>query len=69
MAWPTPKFDYAAHVEIKPLADPDGKLAKGRVVDLHIFGQFNGVEYDVRWFHEGKEFRARFFEDELEPCR
>jgi len=61
IAWPTPKFRYGQHVQLKPL-----DWIKGRVVDLHLFGMVGSVEYDVRYFHEGKEFKARVFEDELE---
>lgn len=62
MAWPIPKFEYATRVNITPLED-----VPGRVVDLHVFGQMLTVEYDVRYFHDGREMKGRFFEDELTP--
>jgi hypothetical protein len=58
--WPVPKFGYAQHVKIVPL-----DMVEARVVDLHFFGVTSTVEYDVRYFHEGKEFKVRVFEDEL----
>jgi len=61
MKWPTPKFDYGAHVLIKPLED-----MKARVVDLHVIGMISSIEYDVRYFADGKEQKIRVFEDELE---
>lgn len=61
MPWPIPKFDYGQHVTIKPLEN-----MAARVIDLHVFGQGAIVEYDVRYFHEGKEFKIRVFEDEIE---
>jgi len=64
MDWPVPKFGYGEHVEVTPLDN-----MKARVVDLHVIGMAHSVEYDVRYFHEGKEFKARVFEDELEPAR
>jgi hypothetical protein len=57
-----PLFEYGQHVKITPL---DGM--KARVVDCHHFGALQAVEYDVRYFHEGKDFRIRVFEDELVP--
>lgn len=62
--WPVPKFDYGAHVIVRPC---DG--VKARVVDLHIFGGMAKVEYDVRYFHDGREQRIRVFEDELIDVR
>lgn len=58
--WATPKFSYAERVSILPL---DGIPA--RVVDLHFYGALGAVEYDVRYFHEGRENKVRVFEDEL----
>jgi len=60
MKWPTPRFEYGAHVTIKPLED-----VKARVVDLHCVGMASTVEYDVRYFLDGKEQKCRVFEDEL----
>lgn len=59
--WPTPKFQYGDHVRIKPLED-----MVARVVDLHCIGMASVVEYDVRYFADGKEYKVRVFEDELE---
>lgn len=61
MVWPVPKFDYREHVRVKPL---DGVSA--RVIDLHMYGAQGSLEYDVRYFHEGREHKIRVFEDELE---
>ena len=61
MKWPTPKFEYAQRVNVIPLEG-----LKARIVELHIYGIANAVEYDVRYFHEGKSQTARVFEDELE---
>lgn len=58
--WPAPKFTYGQHVEIVPL---DG--IRARVIDLHLWPQIAMVEYDVRYFHDGKEHKIRVFEDEL----
>lgn len=58
--WATPKFSYAERVLVLPL---DGISA--RVVDLHFYGSLSTVEYDVRYFHEGRENKIRVFEDEL----
>lgn len=60
--WAIPKFIYGESVTVGPL---DGVPA--RVVDLHFYGQVGSVEYDVRYFHEGREHRVRVFEDELSP--
>lgn len=60
--WPTPRFGYGAYVRIKPL-----DLIPARVVDLHFFGMTSTVEYDIRYFHDGREFKIRVFEDEIEP--
>jgi len=59
--WPTPKFQYGQRVKIAPLED-----VEARVVDLHIIGMSSDVEYDVRYFLDGKEHKIRVFEDELE---
>lgn len=58
--WPVPKFSYGAYVQIRPLDD-----MPARVVDLHYIGLTSSVEYDVRYFHEGREQKIRVFEDEL----
>lgn len=63
MNWAIPKFSYSERVAVLPL---DGILA--RVVDLHFYGQIGSVEYDVRYFHEGREHKVRVFEDELSPA-
>ena len=62
MKWAVPKFAYAETVAVRPLED-----IPARVVDLHFYGQAGSVEYDVRYFHEGREHRVRVFEDELSP--
>ena len=62
MKWPVPKFDYGAHVYIKPLED-----VHARVYDVHLYGNQQVVEYDVRYFLDGKEQKVRVFEDELVP--
>jgi hypothetical protein len=59
--WPIPKFAYGAHVIIQPL----DKNVPGRVVDLHFFGMIGTIEYDVRYFLDGKENKVRVFEDEI----
>ncbi len=59
--WPIPKFGYGERVCIKPLDN-----VPARVVDLHFYGQMGVVEYDVRYFHDGRDFKVRVFEDELE---
>lgn len=59
--WPTPIFQYGDRVKIKPLEG-----VQARVVDLHCIGMASVVEYDVRYFHEGKDYKTRVFEDELE---
>jgi hypothetical protein len=61
--WHVPKFSYADHVKIVPL-----ELVSARVVNLHFFGEMSSIEYDVRYFHEGREFKIRVFEDELLPA-
>lgn len=61
MTWPTPKFQYGDRVKILPL-----ESAEARVIDLHCIGMISTVEYDVRYFQDGKESKARVFEDELE---
>lgn len=60
MPWAVPKFSYGQHVIVRSC---DGVL--GRVVDLHFYGDVGSVEYDVRWFHDGREVKVRVFEDEL----
>lgn len=55
------RFSYAQRVKIVPL-----DRMEGRVIDLHYSGLYTAMEYDVRYFHEGKEFKIRAFEDELE---
>lgn len=60
MSWPTPRFAYGERVTIIPL-----EHVSARVVDLHFIGMTSSVEYDVRYFHEGKEMKIRVFEDEL----
>lgn len=59
--WVVPRFGYGQLVRVIP-----NDRVEARVVDLHFFGMLGSVEYDVRYFHEGKEFRVRVFEDELE---
>lgn len=68
VTWAVPKFNYGQRVRVLPLKDPDGKPAEARVFDLHFFGQLKTVEYDVRYFHDGRDFRVRVFEDELESA-
>lgn len=58
--WPVPKFQYGERVKIVPLED-----VEARVTDLHLFGISSDVEYDVRYFLDGKEHKVRVFEDEL----
>lgn len=60
MKWPIPKFDYGAHVRIIPL-----EHVPARVFDVHFYGSTSSVEYDVRYFQDGKEQKVRVFEDEL----
>lgn len=60
-SWPLPKFGYAQHVKIMPL---EGMEA--RVTDLLFFGSAGIIRYEVRYFHEGKEYIIKVFEDELE---
>jgi hypothetical protein len=60
-SWPVPKFGYGDYVIILPL----DKSVPGRVVDLHFFGMTGTIEYDVRYFLDGKENKVRVFEDEL----
>jgi len=62
VSWPVPRFGYGARVLIIPLED-----MKARVVDLHVIGMLSAVEYDVRYFNDGKEHKVRVFEDELQP--
>jgi hypothetical protein len=59
--WPQPKFSYGDRVKIIPL-----DRISARVIDLHQIGMASTVEYDVRYFSEGKDFKTRVFEDELE---
>jgi uncharacterized protein YcfJ len=59
--WPTPVYHYGAHVTITPL-----ESIRARVVDLHFIGLTSTVEYDVRYFADGKEHKIRVFEDELQ---
>lgn len=61
MNWAVPKFSYGQPVRFKPV---DG--VEARVVDLHLFGMLATVEYDIRYFHDGREMKVRAFEDELE---
>lgn len=58
--WPVPKFGYGEHVKLIPLEN-----VEARIIDLHILGSASAVEYDVRYFQDGKECRVRMFEDEL----
>ena len=58
--WPIPKFGYGDHVTITPL-----EHMPARVIDLHFFGPMSTIEYDVRYFADGKEYKVRVFEDEL----
>jgi hypothetical protein len=60
MAWAVPKFGYGDRVLVLAC-----DKVNARVIDLHFLGQYGMVEYDVRWFQDGKEVRARVFEDEL----
>lgn len=66
--WPVPKFAYGDHVILKPVSSPLMGEVAARVIDLHFFGALSTVEYDVRYFHEGKDFKVRVFEDELLPA-
>jgi hypothetical protein len=61
--WPVPRFEYGARVLVVPC-----DLVQARVVDLHIIGMLSSIEYDVRWFHDGREVKVRVFEDELAPA-
>lgn len=61
-SWKIPRFSYGDRVRVIP-----NDRISGRVIDLHFIGMSSDVEYDVRYFHEGKDFRVRVFEDELEP--
>jgi hypothetical protein len=58
--WPIPKFQYSQRVKLIPLEN-----VEARVVDLHFFGSMSAVEYDVRYFQDGKEVKVRVFEDEI----
>ena len=58
--WPTPKFSYGQHVKIIPLEN-----VEARIIDLHFLGYQSDIEYDVRYFDNGKEHKVRVFEDEL----
>ena len=60
VSWPNPKFNYGDHVQILPL-----DFIKARVVDLHYIGMTSTIEYDVRYFSDGKENKVRVFEDEI----
>ena len=60
MNWPVPLFGYGAHVLIVPLEN-----MPARVIDLHLIGMTSSIEYDVRYFADGKEQKVRVFEDEL----
>lgn len=60
MGWARPRFSYGDVVRIKPLEG-----IEARVIDLHHFGNIGTIEYDVRYFHEGREQKIRVFEDEL----
>jgi hypothetical protein len=59
--WPVPRFGYGDRVIIRPL---DNNV-QARVVDLHFLGMIGTIEYDVRYFLDGKEHKIRVFEDEL----
>jgi hypothetical protein len=63
MSWPVPKFGYGDHVHVMPC-----DAVRARVVDLHVLGLTSSIEYDVRWFHDGREVKVRVFEDELAPA-
>ena len=60
--FPTPKFTYAQRVKVIPL-----EMCLARIIDIHFFPTMI-VEYDVRYFHDGRDFKVRVFEDELEPA-
>jgi uncharacterized protein YcfJ len=57
-----PKFQYGEQVILLPL----DRNVPGRVVDLHMLGSTSMVEYDVRYFLDGKASTVRVFEDELQ---
>ena len=58
--WPTPKYQYGEHVKIVPLEN-----VEARIVDLMILGSTSAIEYEVRYFNNGKVEKIRVFEDEL----
>jgi len=60
MTWAVPKFGYGDRVQVTSCDN-----VRARVVDLHFFGMLGAVEYDVRYFHDGREMKIRVFEDEL----
>lgn len=64
MTWAAPRFSYGQVVKIKPLEG-----VEARVIDLHFYGNLGSIEYDVRYFHDGREQKVRVFEDELENAR
>ena len=53
----TTKFEIKDKVKIIPLENCDGII-------LNIYYK-NGIEYFVRYFHEGKINEVYFYEDEL----
>lgn len=55
-----PKFAYGQGVKIVPLEG-----VEGRVLELHYYTALDSIQYEVRYFHECKEYRVRLFEDEL----
>jgi hypothetical protein len=58
--WAVPKYQYSQRVKIVPLEN-----VEARVIDLHQIGMTGDVEYDVRYFQDGKEVKCRVFEDEI----
>lgn len=57
-----PKYRFSDRVRIIPL---DG--VAGRVINQHNYS--GGWEYDVRYYHEGKECVTKLFEDEMEEVK
>lgn len=56
-----PKYGYGDFVVVIPL-----ERVSARVLDVHYYGAMDANEYDVRYFHEGKDYKIRVFEDELD---
>ena len=56
-----PKFLYGERVKIMPCESVEGRI-------IHEYLMSDGTwEYDVRYFHDGREQKVRVFEDELLP--